>query len=231
MGTCCKNSARDSRGGRSVLARFRRDEDGGIIIFSLFIFVLMLWFTGMSIDLMRFETTRTKVQGTLDRAVLAAADLDQELPPADVVRDYFEKAGMLDFLDGEPIVDEGINYRVDQRPMPRHESRCCSPTCRGSYIHALRAGQFLQLPDRVRRNRTAEERGCRTWKVSLVRRVLVDAKQNEPLQPTWCRRPRFHRLRYLANNTNAPEGLNHGLAGPLFARGQYRPPKSPRSWT
>jgi len=46
------------------------------------------------------------------RAVLAAADLDQTLPPADVVRDYFEKAGMIQFLKGDPIVDEGLNYRI-----------------------------------------------------------------------------------------------------------------------
>ncbi len=91
---------------------FRSDEDGGIIIFSLFIMVLMLMVAGMAVDLMRFETTRTKLQGTLDRAVLAAADLDQTLPPKDVVRDYFRKAGMLSFLQGDPTVQEGLNYRV-----------------------------------------------------------------------------------------------------------------------
>jgi len=94
------------------LSRFRDDEDGGMIIFSLILFVLILTFGGMAVDLMRFETTRAQLQGTLDRATLAAADLDQTEDPATIVEDYFTKAGMIDFLDGAPIVDEGINYRI-----------------------------------------------------------------------------------------------------------------------
>lgn len=93
------------------LGRFRQDEDGGMIIFSLFLFVLILWFGGMAVDYMRFETTRAKLQATLDRAVLAAADLDQVLPPCDVVQDYFDKAGMADFLD-QCNPQEGLNYRI-----------------------------------------------------------------------------------------------------------------------
>lgn len=95
-----------------ALTRFRSGEDGALIIFSLFMFILILWLGGMSVDLMRFETTRTKLQGTVDRATLAAADIDQTMPPADVVRDYFEKAGMSDFLKGDPIIEESFNYRV-----------------------------------------------------------------------------------------------------------------------
>jgi hypothetical protein len=81
-----------------------------------------LWFGGMAVDLMRYETTRAKLQGSLDRATLAAADLDQVMAPADVVRDYLDKAGMLHFLQGEPSVSQGINYRVvtaqASAPMP-----------------------------------------------------------------------------------------------------------------
>ncbi|MCF2905447.1 pilus assembly protein [Octadecabacter sp. CECT 8868] len=94
------------------LGRFRKDEEGAMIIFSLILFVLILTFGGMAVDLMRFETTRAKLQATLDRATLAAADLDQTEDPADIVVDYFTKAGMIDFLDGPPIVEQGINYRV-----------------------------------------------------------------------------------------------------------------------
>ena len=94
------------------LARFRKDEDGGMIIFSLILFVLILTFGGIAVDLMRFEAVRTKLQGTLDRATLAAADLDQTIPPADIVVDYFTKAGMIEFLDGDPIIDERISYRI-----------------------------------------------------------------------------------------------------------------------
>lgn len=102
----------DARARLAGYRRFRKDEDGALILFSLFMFVLILWLGGMAVDLMRFETTRAKLQGTLDRATLAAADLDQILPPEEVVRDYFEKAGMIDFLDGDPIVQEGVNYRI-----------------------------------------------------------------------------------------------------------------------
>ncbi|WP_377512344.1 TadE/TadG family type IV pilus assembly protein [Octadecabacter sp. R77987] len=101
----------DNAPGFSGLKDFKRDEDGGMIIFALFIFVLMLMAGGMAIDFMRFETTRTKLQGTLDRAVLAAADMEQPLPPAEVVADYFAKAGMSAYLVGEPVVHEGLNYR------------------------------------------------------------------------------------------------------------------------
>jgi len=202
MGTCCKNSARDSRGGRSVLARFRRDEDGGIIIFSLFIFVLMLWFTGMSSDLMRFETTRTKVQGTLDRAVLAAADLDQELPPADVVRDYFEKAGMLDFLDGEPIVDEGINYRVVSANAQVTIPMLFADLPR-VFMQPFAPGIYSSLT--VSGGSTAEER-VSDVEVSLVLDVSSSMQQNDRFTNLV---PAAHDFidTVLANNTNAPEGL------------------------
>lgn len=93
------------------LRAFRKDEDGGIIIFSLYIFVLMLMIAGLAVDLMRVETVRTRLQGTLDRAVLAAADLDQTLPAKDVVEDYFEKAGVADYLN-DVQVSEGLNYRT-----------------------------------------------------------------------------------------------------------------------
>ncbi|RYG93167.1 hypothetical protein EU803_03430 [Loktanella sp. IMCC34160] len=105
--------------GRSVIrslpggGAFRRSEDGGIIIFAMVIFVLMLAAAGLAVDLMRFETNRTRLQGTLDRAVLAAADLDQTLPARDVVVDYFEKSGLGYAIDPADImVDEGLNFRT-----------------------------------------------------------------------------------------------------------------------
>lgn len=95
----------------AVVRLFRRGEDGSIIIFSLMMFVLILWFGGMAVDLMRYESTRAKLQSTLDRATLAAADLEQTLPPEDVCRDYFEKARMTDYLEG-CTVEEGLNFRI-----------------------------------------------------------------------------------------------------------------------
>ena len=78
---------------RALMRRFGRDEEGSIILFSLFLFVMMILVGGMAVDVMRFETRRVHMQNTLDSAMLAAAALDQELEPVSVVRDYFEKAG------------------------------------------------------------------------------------------------------------------------------------------
>lgn len=72
---------RRSSGSGFVFTRFRRDEDGSIILFSLFLFVLMILIGGMAVDLMRFETRRVHMQNTLDSAMLAAADLTQTLDP------------------------------------------------------------------------------------------------------------------------------------------------------
>lgn len=90
---------------------FARDERGSMTIFAIFMLMMMLLVGGIGVDLMRNEMERTRVQGTVDRAVLAAADLDQPLEPEDVVDDYFAKAGMTDFLTSV-TVDEGLNFRT-----------------------------------------------------------------------------------------------------------------------
>ena len=94
-----------------ALRRYRDEEDGTLLIFGVYIFVLILMVGGIGIDLMRIERDRSKLQYTLDRAVLAAADLDQELDPKAVVRDYFEKSNMDAYL-GAITVDEGLGYRT-----------------------------------------------------------------------------------------------------------------------
>jgi Flp pilus assembly protein TadG len=183
------------------IRRFRQKEEGGMIIFSLFMFVLILALAGMAVDLMRFETTRAKLQATLDRAVLAAADLDQPIPPADVVRDYFQKTGMTRFLDGAPIVDEGVNFREVTA-----NGRAEIPT----FFFGL--PNFL-LPDRgparqslfVSGSSTAEER-VTDVEVSLVLDVSGSMARNNRIQNL---RPaaRDFVTTVLSNNTNAPQGL------------------------
>ena len=178
----------------------RRDEDGSIIIFSLMMFVLILWFGGMAVDLMRFETTRTKLQGTLDRAVLAAADLDQVLPPVDVCIDYFEKAGMSQFLD-TCVVDQGINYRIvtaaAQAEMPLFFYDL--PSVFSSPFTA----ELSSLT--VSGTSSAEER-VTDVEVSLVLDVSGSMNSNNRIQNL---RPasRDFVTTVLANNTNAPQGL------------------------
>ena len=84
---------------KSNARRFCRDESGAAFIFALVIFVLMVIVGGMAVDVARMEAQRVKIQQTLDRAVLAAADLDNLEDPKTVVEDYFEKANLLKFLD------------------------------------------------------------------------------------------------------------------------------------
>ncbi|NKX43398.1 TadE/TadG family type IV pilus assembly protein [Roseicyclus persicicus] len=90
--------------------RFLRREDGTVTVFSVIVFVLMVGVGGIAVDVMRYETQRAQLQYTLDRAVLAAASLSQTLEPEDVVRNYFETAGLADYRL-RVQVEEGINFR------------------------------------------------------------------------------------------------------------------------
>ena len=90
---------------------FWADEAGAILPFALIMFVLMLMAGGMAIDLMRRESARVILQNTVDRAVLAAADLDQLEDAEDVVNGYFDAAGLREHLIDVDI-DEGLNYRT-----------------------------------------------------------------------------------------------------------------------
>lgn len=92
-------------------AGFRDDESGSVIVFTLFLLILMLAVGGMAVDFMRFESERAMLQSTADRAVLAAADLDQDADQKDVVIDYFEKAGFGGMIVGEPDVEDEGSYR------------------------------------------------------------------------------------------------------------------------
>jgi len=96
---------------QNSVARFARDESGTMTMFALFMLMMMLLVGGIGVDVMRNEMERTRVQATIDRAVLAAADLDQTLEPDAVVRDYFDKAGMSNYLTSV-TVDEGLNFRT-----------------------------------------------------------------------------------------------------------------------
>lgn len=95
-------------GGR--LARFRRDEDGSLFIFGMILFVLMIMVGGIAVDVMRYEQRRVALQQTLDRSVLAAASLTQDLDPEVVVNDYMDKADLQQYLT-DVTVTEGLNFR------------------------------------------------------------------------------------------------------------------------
>jgi Flp pilus assembly protein TadG len=80
-----------------------RDEQGSLALFGLFTFVILLLLAGMGIDIIRHETLRTELQNTLDRAVLAATNLENTNDPKDVIIDYFAKAGLSEYLKEDEI--------------------------------------------------------------------------------------------------------------------------------
>lgn len=86
-----------------VLRDFIAQEDGAMIGFSLLVFLAMLIFSGLAIDLMRHELHRTRIQSTMDRALLAAAHPDQETDRKEVVLDYFKRAGLDGIVKREDI--------------------------------------------------------------------------------------------------------------------------------
>lgn len=95
---------------RHYTQTFADDESGVLVAFSVFFMLIILFFGALGVDIMRYETQRARLQATLDQAVLAAADLDQKSPPAEVVQDYFDKAGINAELTSVNV-DQGLNYR------------------------------------------------------------------------------------------------------------------------
>ena len=85
-------------------------------VLSVMFLSAMLIFGGMAVDIMRFETSRARLQATLDRAVLAAADLSVCLDPAQntqaIVEDYIEKAGFSDELEQVTVVQNANSCAV-----------------------------------------------------------------------------------------------------------------------
>ena len=96
---------------RHRLFGYARDEDGSMLVFGMALFLIMLMLGGMAVDLMRYEQRRTLLQQTNDRAVLAAASLTQTRSPTVVVDDYFDKAGLSQYLRNVTVT-EGINFRM-----------------------------------------------------------------------------------------------------------------------
>ncbi len=95
----------------AFLRQFGRDEDGSIIVMTLLLLVVMLVLGGMAVDFMRFESRRAMLQSVADRAVLAAAELDQTLEPDEVVINFFDTQGYGGAIVGTPNVDPSNNSR------------------------------------------------------------------------------------------------------------------------
>ncbi|WP_168161503.1 TadE/TadG family type IV pilus assembly protein [Oceanicola sp. S124] len=96
---------------RRSLEGFARSESGAMLPLIVFFLLITLILGGMGVDFMRHEMERAKLQTVLDRAVLAAANTRNDLDPEAVVRDYFAKAEMTDYLKSISV-DAGSGYRT-----------------------------------------------------------------------------------------------------------------------
>ena len=96
--------------GRTTRPSFMRDEAGSMTIFGLFIFVIILTVGGIAVDIMRYEYKRVTLQNTADRAVLAAGSLRQPNDPEQVVREYFRREGLEQYVTNV-TVQQGLNFR------------------------------------------------------------------------------------------------------------------------
>lgn len=99
----------DARRGVRHLVRFVGAEDGTMAAFSLFIFVAMVMFSGLAIDMMRYENERIRMQGTADRAVLAATmmrDNTGGATPEDILQAYFAAEGLTDQLGNHYSIED-----------------------------------------------------------------------------------------------------------------------------
>ncbi|PJI92462.1 Flp pilus assembly protein TadG [Yoonia maricola] len=90
----------------AFIRQFRKDEDGGLIVLTLLLLISMLVVGGMAVDFMRFESERTQLQSVSDRAVLAAANLNNEGDGEQIITDFFTAEGYADAIVGTPNVDK-----------------------------------------------------------------------------------------------------------------------------
>ncbi|SUZ30637.1 hypothetical protein ROE7235_00363 [Roseibaca ekhonensis] len=110
-----------------VMSGFARAEDGAVLVFGLIIFVLMLMVSGLAVDVMRYENDRVRLQGTSDRAVLAATSLmnsNVTMTPQELAQAYFDAEGLGEFASGNITVTDtsetGRTVRVN--PTARMET-------------------------------------------------------------------------------------------------------------
>lgn len=86
-----------------------QSESGTMTIFTLVLMMIIFAVAGFAVDIMRFDHERARLQYSLDRAVLAATDLAQDLCPTDVIKDYLKKEGLEEYLLEDEIIIEPAN--------------------------------------------------------------------------------------------------------------------------
>jgi hypothetical protein len=101
-----------SRNGLSArIANFGKDESGVMILLTLIFMILMLIAAGFALDFTRHEHLRYKLQATLDRCIIGAADLDNPQEPRAYVVDCFDKAGLGAYIDPDSITVTNLGER------------------------------------------------------------------------------------------------------------------------
>ena len=107
--------------------KFRSDESGDILVFSVFTLVVMAIIGGIAVDIGYYERSRTDLQTSLDSAVLAAASLSQDMEPQEVVESYMASAGFSDLAidvvsTKEEIGDILVGRTVKASLLDAHET-------------------------------------------------------------------------------------------------------------
>ena len=153
---------------KSKLVRFAKEEDGGITVFMVVVFVLMIVVSGLSLDLMMHETERADLQNALDRGVLSAAALSQSENPDTIVRE---------FVASRPFARAGRTVNLDVRDAGSSGFRDVSATASfdmPTTIAKLAAQPTFRVPAASRANE-----GASIVEISLVLDISTSmARQN-----------------------------------------------------
>ena len=97
---------------RAKLSDFASDQRGAVTVLALIVFFIILIVGGIGVDVMANETKRARLQRALDAAVLAAANLRNQTPPAEVLEAYLGRSiGNTEALSYD-IQDDGTSRRV-----------------------------------------------------------------------------------------------------------------------
>lgn len=140
---------------------FLRSDDGSMIVFGMLLLLLMVISGSMSVDFMRFESHRGRLQATLDRAVLAAASLDQPLEPREVVLDYFKRDNL------EFAIDNG-DITVTESATSRRVEACASVSMGTSFMALSSSLGGLDIDSFITGACSAAEESASQTEISLV---------------------------------------------------------------
>ncbi|MBJ3786734.1 pilus assembly protein TadG-related protein [Devosia sediminis] len=95
-----------------IVGRFLRNRDGNVAVIVAFLILPMLVLAGGATDIARFEAHRAQLQDGVDRAVLAAASLQQTVPVETTVADYLKTLSFVDDVDLDYDYTTGLNART-----------------------------------------------------------------------------------------------------------------------